>query len=167
MCTFAAGSTELYRWIDRNPEVRMLPVLEVNDPAVIRRNRKMVSINGALAIDLSGQVTADAIGPRQYSGVGGHELFVMGAHDSPGGKSIICLHSTAHVDGKTLSTIVAGLPRGTRVSTPRQHVQLVVTEYGVANIGMLTDAERSEALIAIAHPDFRSALRAEAAELSS
>jgi acyl-CoA hydrolase len=167
VCTVAAGSTELYRWIDRNPEVRMLPVLEVNDPAVIRRNRKMVSINGALAIDLSGQVTADAIGPRQYSGVGGHELFVMGAHDSPGGKSIICLHSTVHVAGKTLSTIVAGLPRGTPVSTPRQHVQLVVTEYGVANIGMLTDAERSEALIAVAHPDFRSALRAEAAELSS
>ena len=80
----------------------------------------------------------------------------MGAHDSPGGKSIICLHSTVHVAGKTLSTIVAGLPRGTPVSTPRQHVQLVVTEYGVANIGMLTDAERSEALIAIAHPDFQA-----------
>jgi acyl-CoA hydrolase len=165
VCTFAAGSHALYRWMDRNPEVRMLPVMEVNDPAVIRRNRKMVSINGALAIDVSGQVTADAIGARQYSGVGGHELFVMGAHDSPEGKSIICLHSTARVDGQSLSTIVAALPRGARVSTPRHHVQYVVTEHGIANIGMLTDSERVEALIAIAHPDFRDALRAEAAEL--
>jgi len=165
VCTFAAGSRALYDWMDGNPEVRMLPVMEVNDPAVIRRNRKMVSINGALAIDVSGQVTADAIGARQYSGVGGHELFVMGAHDARDGKSIICLHSTARVDGKALSTIVAALPRGARVSTPRHHVQYVVTEYGIANIGMLTDAERVDALIAIAHPDFRDALRAEVAEL--
>jgi acyl-CoA hydrolase len=166
VCTFAAGTRALYAWMDRNPEVRMLPVMEVNDPAIIRRNRKMVSINGALAIDVSGQVTADAIGPRQYSGVGGHELFVMGAHDSRDGKSIICLHSTARVDGTAVSTIVAALPRGTRVSTPRHHVQYVVTEYGIANIGMLTDAERVEALIAIAHPDFRDAIRADAAELA-
>lgn len=165
VCTFAAGSRALYEWMHRNPEVRMLPVMEVNDPAVIRRNRKMVSINGALAVDVSGQVTADAIGARQYSGVGGHELFVMGAHDSRDGKSIICLHSTVRVDGKALSTVVAALPRGARVSTPRHHVQYVVTEYGVANIGMLTDGERAEALIAIAHPDFRDALRAEVAAL--
>ncbi len=166
VCTFAAGSRGLYEWMDRNPEVRMLPVREVNDPAIIRRNRNMVSINGAIAIDLSGQVTAEAIGPRQYSGVGGHELFVMGAHDSPGGKSIICLHSTARVDGTPVSTIVAALPRGARVSTPRHHVQYVVTEWGVANIGMLTETERVEALIAIAHPDFREALRADAAALA-
>jgi acyl-CoA hydrolase len=165
VCTFAAGSRALYDWMDRNPEVRMLPVMEVNDPAIIRRNRKMVSINGALAVDVSGQVTADAIGARQYSGVGGHELFVMGAHDSRDGKSIICLHSTVRVDGAVLSTIVAALPRGARVSTPRHHVQYVVTEHGIANIGMSTDAERVEALIAVAHPDFRDALRAEVAEL--
>ena len=165
VCTFAAGSHALYEWMDRNPEVRMLPVMAVNDPAVIRRNRKMVSINGALAIDIAGQVTADAIGARQYSGVGGHELFVMGAHDSREGKSIICLHSTVRVDGQALSTIVATLPRGARVSTPRHHVQYVVTEHGIANIGMLTDSERVEALIAIAHPDFRDALRSEVAEL--
>jgi acyl-CoA hydrolase len=125
----------------------------------------MVSINGAIAIDVAGQVTAEAIGARQYSGVGGHELFVMGAHDSREGKSIICLHSTARVDGTTMSTIVAALPRGARVSTPRHHVQYVVTEHGVANIGMLTDGERAEALIAIAHPDFRASLRAEVAAL--
>jgi acyl-CoA hydrolase len=165
VCTFAAGSRALYEWMDRNPEVRMLPVMQVNDPAVIRRNRKMVSINGAIAIDVAGQVTAEAIGARQYSGVGGHELFVMGAHDSREGKSIICLHSTARVDGTTMSTILAALPRGARVSTPRHHVQYVVTEHGVANIGMLTDGERAEALIAIAHPDFRESLRAEVAAL--
>jgi acyl-CoA hydrolase len=162
VATFAAGSTALYRWMHRNPEVRLLPVAQVNDPAVIRRNRRMVSINGALSVDLSGQIMADTIGPRQYSGVGGHELFVIGAHDSPEGKSIICLHSTATVDGRTVSTIVPHLPAGTRVTTPRHHVQYVVTEHGVANLGMLTDAERARALTAVAHPDFRAALRAAA-----
>jgi acyl-CoA hydrolase len=158
VATFAAGSRELYRWLERNPEVRMLPVQHVNDPAIIRRNRRMVSVNGAIAIDLSGQVMADTIGPRQYSGVGGHELFVIGAHDSEGGHSIICLHSSATVGGKTVSTIVPALPAGTPVSTPRHHVQYVVTEHGVANLGMLTARERREALIAIAHPDFRAEL---------
>ncbi len=162
VATFAAGSKALYRWMDRNPEVRMLPVAQVNDPAIVRRNRKMVSINGALAVDLSGQVMADTLGARQYSGVGGHELFVIGAHDSDGGKSTICLHSTVSVNGQTISTIVPALPLGTRVTTPRHHVQYVVTEYGVANLGMLTDDERAQALIAVAHPDFRDELRAAA-----
>ena len=160
---FAAGSRTLYDWMDHNPEVRMLPVTQVNDPAIIRRNRLMVSINGALSVDLSGQVMADTIGPRQYSGVGGHELFVVGAHDSEGGKSIICLHSTARVDGTPVSTIVPHLPLGTPVTTPRHHVQYVVTEHGVANLGMLTDSERAAALIDIAHPDFRAELRQAAA----
>jgi acyl-CoA hydrolase len=160
VATFAAGSRDLYRWLDRNPEVRMLPVGEVNDPAIIRRNRKMVSINGAICVDLSGQVMADTVGPRQYSGVGGHELFVIGAGDSPGGKSIICFHSTAPVDGKTVSSIVSHLPSGTPTTTPRHHVQYVVTEYGVARLGMLPHRERQRALIEIAHPDFRDELRA-------
>jgi len=163
VATFAAGSRTLYDWMDHNPEVRMLPVTQVNDPAIIRRNRLMVSINGALSVDLSGQVMADTIGPRQYSGVGGHELFVVGAHDSEGGKSIICLHSTARVDGTPVSTIVPHLPLGTPVTTPRHHVQYVVTEHGVANLGMLTDSERAAALIDIAHPDFRAELRQAAA----
>jgi 4-hydroxybutyrate CoA-transferase len=132
----------------------------VNDPAVIRRNRKMVSINGALAVDFSGQVMADTVGPRQYSGVGGHELFVIGAGESMGGKSFVCLHSTARVDGKIVSTIVPALPVGTPVTTPRHHVQYVVTEHGVAEIGMLTNEQRAEALINIAHPDLRDELRA-------
>jgi acyl-CoA hydrolase len=122
-----------------------------------------VSINGALAVDLSGQVMADTHGPRQYSGVGGHELFVVGAGESSEGKSFVCLHSTSRVDGKTISTIVPGLPMGTPVTTARHHVQFVVTEYGVAQIDMLTAAERAEALVAIAHPDFRDELRAQLA----
>lgn len=158
IATFGAGSSALYRWMHRNPEVRMLPVAQVNDPAVIRRNRRMVSINGAIAIDLTGQVMADTIGPRQYSGVGGHELFVTGAHDSEEGKSIICLRSTATVNGAPVSSIVASLPAGTPITTPRHHVQYVVTEHGVANLGMLTARQRREALIAIAHPDFRPEL---------
>jgi len=160
--TFAAGGRELYTWLDHNPEVRMLPVAQVNDPAIVRLNRMMISINGALAVDLSGQVMADTIGPRQYSGVGGHELFVIGAHDSVGGKSTICLHSTARVGERTISTIVPHLPLGTPVTTPRHHVQYVVTEFGVADLGMLTDSERPHALIAIAHPDFQGELRAAA-----
>lgn len=157
--TFALGSAELYRWVHDNPEVRMLPVTEVNDPGIIRRNRRMVSINGALAIDLSGQVMADSIGPTQYSGVGGHELFVMGASACVDGKSIICLHSTASVGGKPVSTILPALPSGTPVSTPRHHVQYVVTEHGIADLGMLTSRERRQALIGIAHPDFRPMLQ--------
>jgi acyl-CoA hydrolase len=160
VATFAAGSRELYAWMNRNPEVRLLPVAQVNDPAIIRANRNMVSINGALAVDLCGQIMADTIGPRQYSGVGGHELFVIGAHDSPGGKSTICLHSTTHVDGKLVSTIVPYLPPGTPVSTPRHHVQYVVSEHGAVNLAMLSDSERAEALVSIAHPDFRDELRA-------
>jgi len=159
VATFAAGSQALYQWMDGNPEVRLLPVAQVNDPAIIRRNRRMVSINAALAIDLSGQAMADTVGPRQYSGVGGHELFVIGAGESDEGKSIICLHSTARVGGETISTITPALPLGTPVSTPRHHVQYVVTEHGVANLDMLTAAQRADALIAIAHPDFRPALR--------
>jgi acyl-CoA hydrolase len=162
IATFAAGSRALYDWMHENPEVRLLPVMQVNDPAIIRQNRHMVSINGALAVDLSGQIMADTLGPTQYSGVGGHELFVIGAHDSEGGKSIICLHSTARVRGKTISTIVPDLPLGTRVTTPRHHVQFVVTEYGFTNLAMLTDGERAHALAAIAHPDFRDELLAAA-----
>jgi acyl-CoA hydrolase len=159
VATFGAGSKALYAWMDHNPEVRLLPVAQVNDPAIIRRNRKMVSINGALAVDLSGQVMADTLGPRQYSGVGGHELFVIGAHDSDDGKSIICLHSTATVAGKKVSTIVRALPLGTPVSTPRHHVQYVITEHGTAELGMLTDSARARALAAIAAPEFRDELR--------
>jgi acyl-CoA hydrolase len=158
VATFALGSERLYRWLDGNPLVRVLPVCAVNDPAIMRRIPGFVSINGALAVDLAGQVAADFIAGRQYSGVGGHELFVVGASEAPGGRSFLCLKSTATVAGKRVSTIVPELAPGTRVTTPRHHVQCVVTEHGVADLSVLTDDERPAALIRIAHPDFREDL---------
>jgi acyl-CoA hydrolase len=158
--TFALGSQPLYDWMADNPLVRMLPVSAVNDPALHRRLRRFVSVNAALAVDLTGQVVADHIGGRQYSGVGGHEAFVMGAGEAPGGKSILCLKSTAVVGGQRVSTIVAGLPPGSTVTTPRHHVQWVVTEHGAADLSMLGDRGRAEAMIHLAHPDFRAELRA-------
>jgi len=159
VCTFAMGSTELYTWLDRNPEVRMLPVYATNDPAIVRQLHRFVSVNGALAVDLYGQVAADFIGDRQYSGTGGHESFIIGARQSPGGKSFLCLKSTAKVDGKAVSTISPSLGTDARITTPRHHVQYVVTEYGSVDLSTLTDRERPRALIEIAHPDFRDWLR--------
>jgi 4-hydroxybutyrate CoA-transferase len=104
-------------------------------------------------------VAADRVGGRQYSGVGGHESFVMGATEAPGGKSILCLKSTAVVAGQRISTIVPRLSEGTAVTTPRHHVQWVVTEHGAVDISLLGDVSRARALVELAHPDFRPALR--------
>lgn len=156
--TFALGSVELYEWLDGNPDVRLLPVYATNDPAIVRRLDRFVSVNGALSVDLSGQVAADFISGRQFSGTGGHESFVIGARQCPGGKSFVCLKSTATVGGTRISTIVANLGNDTKVTTPRHHVQHVVTEYGVADLSLMTDHERPRALIKLAHPDFRPAL---------
>jgi len=158
--TFALGSQALYAWLHENPVVRMLPVGAVNDPALMRKLRRFVSVNGALAIDLSGQVAADHVGGRQYSGVGGHEAFVMGAGEAPGGRTIVCLKSTATVRGERISTIVPALPAGTLVTTPRHHVQWVVTEHGAVDLSALGDVDRARALVEVAHPDFREGLRA-------
>ena len=105
---------------------------------------------------------ADSVGGRQYSGTGGHESFVSGAAAAPEGRSFLCLKSTAKVGGKRVSTIVPALAEGTRVTTPRHHVQWVVTEYGAVDLSVLSDAERPQALIALAHPDFRASLLAAA-----
>jgi acyl-CoA hydrolase len=158
--TFALGSQALYGWLDGNPRVCVLPVAAVNDPALHRRLRRFVSVNAALAVDLTGQVAADRIGARQYSGVGGHEAFVMGASEAPAGRSIVCLRSTAVVDGRRISTIVSSLPPGTAVTTPRHHVQYVVTEHGAVDLSVLGDRSRARALAEIAHPDYRAELRA-------
>ena len=158
VATFALGSEPLYRWLDGNPLVRMLPVSAVNDPSILRRLPGLVSINGALSIDLDGQVAADSVAGRQYSGVGGHESFVIGASEAPGGRSFLCLKSTARVGGQRVSTIVPTFPPGTCVTTARHHVQHVVTEQGVADLSMLGDTERPAALIRLAHPDFRGDL---------
>jgi acyl-CoA hydrolase len=160
--TFALGSADLYRWLDRNREVAFLPVDVVNDPTVIGHNAKFVSINGALSVDLHGQIVADHIDGRQISGVGGHEDFVAGAELHLDAFSLVCLRSTASVDGQLRSRIVGRLPEGSVVSTPRHHTNVVVTEFGVAELAGLTVAERAAALVEIAHPDFREALRAEA-----
>jgi acyl-CoA hydrolase len=161
--TFAAGIPELYQWLHDNTEVRFLPVGVVNSPERIAANRDMVSINGALAVDLSGQVVADTIGGRQFSGVGGHEDFVSGPGLSASGRSLICLASSTQVGGAMVSRIVAELPTGAVVSTPRHQVDVVITEFGVAELAGRTIRERARALAAIAHPDVRTEL-AEAAE---
>jgi acyl-CoA hydrolase len=159
VATFALGSEPLYRWLDGNPSIRMLPVTDVNGSSVLSWLSKLTSINGALSIDLAGQVAADSINGRQYSGTGGHESFVAGAGSAPEGRSFICLKSTAKVGGKRVSTIVPAFGEGTRVTTPRHHVQYVVTEYGAVDLSLLTDTERPAALIALAHPEFRDLLR--------
>jgi acyl-CoA hydrolase len=164
--TFAAGTAELYEWLDGNDEVRFLPVDVVNSPETISRNDDMVSINGALAIDLWGQVAADTINGRQFSGIGGHEDFVAMSGLELGDRSVICLPSTATVDGAPVSRILPALGEGTLVTTPRHQLDLVATEHGVAHLRGRTVRERAHALAAIAHPEFRPALEARAAELS-
>jgi acyl-CoA hydrolase len=138
--------------------VRFLPVDDVNDPAIIARNRSLVSINGALSVDLFGQVVADEIGGRQYSGIGGHEDFVTGAAFSDGGRSLICLPSQVRGADGPISRIVPAFPPGTCVTTPRHQVDVIITEYGAAELAGLTNDARREALIAIAHPDARAEL---------
>ena len=159
VATFALGSRALYDWLDGNPDVRILPVTAVNGPGVLVQLPELTSINGAIAIDLAGQVAADTIAGRQYSGTGGHEAFVSGAGSAPGGRSFLCTRATATVDGRAVSTIVAAFPPGTRVTTPRHHVQWVVTEHGAVDLSLLDDVERPRALIEIAAPEFRDELR--------
>jgi acyl-CoA hydrolase len=157
--TFALGTPELYGWLDDNDDVAFLPVETVNDPTVISENANLVSINGALSVDLFGQVVADNIGGRQISGIGGHEDFVAAAELHLDAHSLICLHSTAVRDDEVVSRIVGLLPEGSVVSTPRHHTGVVVTEYGAAELTGLTERERAHVLVDIAHPDFRGGLR--------
>ena len=163
--TFALGSTDLYRWLDHNADVAFVPVHIVNDPSVIARNHAFVSINGALSLDLYGQVVADNIDGKQISGVGGHEYLGAAAELRLDDHSLICLRSTAQVDGVTRSRIVPLLPAGSVVSTPRHHTGVVITEYGAADLSGLTVRERAEALCGIAHPDFRAELTDRAGSL--
>ncbi|MGP8005803.1 MAG: acetyl-CoA hydrolase/transferase family protein, partial [Acidimicrobiales bacterium] len=163
--TFALGSADLYRWLDGNDDVAFLPVNVVNDPTVIARNRKLVSINGALSVDLYGQVVADSVDGRQISGVGGHEDFVAGAELRIEDHSLICMHSTATAHGDLRSRILPQLPAGSVVSTPRHHTGVVVTEHGAADLSGLTVRERAHALADIAAPEFRDELHTVAATL--
>jgi 4-hydroxybutyrate CoA-transferase len=158
--TLILGSPRLYEWAHDNPMVELRPGDYTNDTAVIRRFKRMVAINSATEIDLTGQVCADSIGSRLYSGVGGQMDFVRGAALADEGRAIIALSSTA-ADG-TVSRIVPYLSRGAGVVTTRAHVETIVTEYGVAEMHGRSIAERTRALIAIAHPNFRTQLTEEA-----
>lgn len=158
--TFAFGSAELYAWLDGNRDVAFLPVDIVNAPEVIGANHDMVSVNGALAVDVHGQVVADTIGGNQFSGIGGAEDFVAGAGLELSDRSLICLPSTFEKDGVLQSRIVPRFGPRAVITTPRHHVDVIVTEYGAAELEGKTVRERGEALAAIAHPQFRDELLA-------
>jgi acyl-CoA hydrolase len=160
---FVMGSQRLYDFLHDNPMIEMRPVDYTNDTAVIRRFRRMIAINSAISIDLTGQVSADSIGTRFYSGVGGQMDFMRGAALAPEGRAIIALPATAA--GGRVSRIAAVLAPGAGVVTTRAHVRTVVTEYGVAELFGRTVRERAHALIGIAHPAFRDELAHEAARL--
>ncbi len=152
LATFALGSKRLYDYIDDNPFIEMRSADYVNDVTIIKQNPKMVSINSAIEVDLTGQVCADSIGKNIYSGVGGQMDFIRGASLSEGGKAIIALTSTTK---KGISRIVPFLKQGAGVVTTRAHVQYIITEYGVANLYGKTIDQRVKALVNIAHPDYR------------
>ena len=160
---FVMGSQRLYDFLHDNPMIEMRPVDYTNDTAVIRRFRRMTAINSAISIDLTGQVSADSIGTRFYSGVGGQMDFMRGAALAEEGRAIIALPATA--SRGSVSRIAAVLAPGAGVVTTRAHVRTVVTEYGVAELFGRSVRERASSLIAIAHPDFRDELEREARRL--
>jgi acyl-CoA hydrolase len=157
---FALGTQKLYDFIDNNPGVELLRGSYTNDPHVIGKNNKMISINTSLQVDLTGQCCSEALGHTQYSGTGGQTDTATGAKNSIGGKSFIALYSTAK--NNTISTIVPELSPGATVSLSRNDVDFVVTEYGIATLTGRTLRERVDNLIGIAHPDFRKSLKEEA-----
>jgi 4-hydroxybutyrate CoA-transferase len=161
--TFAMGTSTFYEWLNDNTMIEAYPVDFVNDPFIIARNDNIVSINSALAVDLMGQVAATTLGPLQYSGVGGQVDFVRGAARSKGGRAIIAMPSTAAKG--TQSRILACLQPGSSVTTSRYDVDYVATEYGITELRGKTLRQRYEALIEIAHPDFRDQLREDHKEL--
>jgi 4-hydroxybutyrate CoA-transferase len=164
---FIIGSNRLYRWVDDNPLIELHPTEYVNDPFVIAQNDRQVAINAAIEVDLTGQVCADSIGPKMYSGVGGQLDFIYGASRSKGGVPIIALPSIATLrNGQVISRIVSMLNRGAGITTSRNHVRYIVTEYGVVDLYGLNIRQRAQALISIAHPDFRDQLKHEAAGLN-
>jgi acyl-CoA hydrolase len=162
VATFAAGTKELYEWLDNNTEVAFLPVDVVNSPEIIGRNRAAITINAALAVDIQGQVVADTIAGAQYSGVGGHEDFVSGPALSLEARSLLCLPSTYMKGDELRSRIVPWFDAGTVITTPRHQVDVIITEHGCAELQGKTVHQRGEALAAIAHPAFREGLRAAA-----
>jgi acyl-CoA hydrolase len=157
------GSRRLYDFVDDNPFVEFYSADHTNDTAVIRKNDHVVAVNSALEIDLSGQVVADSIGFRMYSGIGGQMDFMRGAALSHGGVPVIALPSTAA--GGKVSRIVPSVKPGAGVVTTRGHVHWIVTEFGAVDLWGKSLRERADALISIAHPDFRAELKREIAQL--
>lgn len=162
VATFAMGSEDLFKFIDDNPAVSIRSVDYTNDTSVIRRNPRMMSVNSAIEVDLTGQVVAESIGSHIMSGVGGQMDFVRGASLSPGGKSIIALPSRTSSGS---SRIVSTIHSGAGVTTTRNHVQYVITEYGIAELHGRTLEQRARQLIKVAHPEDREALTQEAKRL--
>ncbi len=163
VASFLNGSRKLFDFVDDNPLVELHPCDRTNDTSLIRKNDKTVAINSAIEIDLSGQVCADSIGHRVFSGIGGQMDFIRGAAISKGGKPILAMPSTAA--GGKVSRIVAELNPGAGVVTTRGHVHWVATEYGVVNLHGKTLRERAQLLVGIAHPDFRAELKRRIADL--
>ncbi|MCE1185182.1 MAG: 4-hydroxybutyrate CoA-transferase, partial [Rhodocyclales bacterium] len=157
VATFALGSKKLYNFLDRNPAFEMHPVDYTNDPYLAGQNDKLIAINATLEIDFLGQCGSESLGPLPYSGTGGQSDFVRAANRSKDGKAFIVLPSTAK--DNTISRIVPTLTPGTHVSTSKNDINYVVTEYGVAQLRGKSAKQRCEALIGIAHPDFRPQLR--------
>jgi len=158
--SFLMGTRRLYDFVNDNPGVDMRPVDYTNNVMVAGRLEKLISINSALEVDLKGQVCSEMIGPKQFSAVGGQVDFVRAASASPGGKSIIAFPSTGR--NGAVSRIVAILSPGACVTTSRNDVHFVITEYGVADLRGKTVRQRAEELISIAHPDFRRMLKSQA-----
>jgi acetyl-CoA hydrolase len=164
---FIIGSHNLYRWVDNNPMIELLPTEYVNNPFIVAKNQNMVAINSAIEVDLTGQVCADSIGPKFYSGVGGQMDFIYGASLSEGGLPVIALPSSAVLSsGSTISKIVPMLKEGAGVVTSRNHVHYIATEFGMVNLYGKSIRQRAKALISIAHPDFRSELLLQAGKLN-
>lgn len=163
--SFVMGTRRVYDFVDNNPAVEFQTSDFINDPFVISQNKRMVAVNSALQVDVTGQVCADSIGPQLYSGVGGQVDFIRGAARSSGGKAIIALPSTAKQG--TVSRIVPFLDQGAGVVTSRADVHYVVTEYGVAQLHGKNLRDRSRALIEVAHPSFRAWLEQECSKVGS
>ena len=165
--SFSLGTKDLYEYLDHNEDMYYMPFPIVNDKRIIAQNDHMISVNGAISIDLTGQVDADNIGGRQFSATGGQLDFVQGAQMSRGGASFIAATSenVNKKTGKKNSRIVAKFPEGTAVTTPRSEVNNVVTEYGCVNLKPMTMKQRAHALIGIAHPDFRDELTEQAKQM--
>ena len=160
--TFALGSHALYATTNRNPDMYCHQVDYTNSPHIIMQNEKAVSINNTTQVDLQGQAASESDGHRHISGTGGQLQFVRGAYASKGGKSFICMSSTYEKRGERKSRIVLDLTPGNIVTTPRSDVMYLVTEYGMANLKGKSVCERAQAIIGLAHPDFREELERQA-----